>query len=325
MNDLKLFRVADGQAAEIPGAAVVLERHLQTLIERNMEAMLGIRFLASEYATGPRHRGRIDSLGLDENSNPVIVEYKRSNGKAVITQALSYLAWLRDHRHEFESLVKERLGDEVASSVDWSSPRLVCIAGDFTVHDVNAVEEIGRRIDLVSYRDFGGGLLTLQLVASMAGSSTPPRIQAGAASAPSVLPAGGGSTVKSVWQIFESAPESLRGLYAVLDAMLIGHGDVQKEFQLHYIAYRKIKNVATVRFQPRSHTLVVRLTVDPDTVELCEGFTRDVRGIGCLGTGDLEVRIRSQEDLTRAGDLVRRSVGGNGSQELGAFRSPLHR
>ncbi|MFC9649566.1 transporter [Streptomyces sp. NPDC056937] len=311
MNDLRLFRVVDGRSVEVAGSAVALERHLQTLIEAHMEAMLGIRFLASEYATGPRHRGRIDSLGLDENNNPVIIEYKRSNGKAVITQALSYLAWLRDHRHEFEDLVKKRLGDEVASSVDWTNPRLVCIAGDFTAHDVNAVEEIGRRIDLVSYRDFGGGLLALQLVASMTGYSTPPRIQAGAASAPSSLPAGSGSTVKSVRQIFESAPESLRGLYADLDTMLIDHGDVQKEFQLHYIAYRKIKNVATVRFQPRSHTLVVRLTIDPDTVELCEGFTRDVRRIGCLGTGGLEVRIRSQEDLARAGDLVRRSIEGN--------------
>lgn len=207
--------------------------------------------------------------------------------------------------------MKERPGDEAAGLVDWSSPRLVCIAGDFTVHDVNAVEEIGRRIDLVSYRDFGGGLLALQLHASMAGSSTPPRIQAGAVSGPSVLPAGGGSTVKSVRRIFESAPESLRDLYADLDAMLIGHGDVQKESQLHYIDYHKIKNFATVHFQPRSHTLVVRLTIDPATVELCEGFTRDVRGIGCPGTGDLDVRIRSQEDLARTGDLVRRSVRGN--------------
>ncbi|WP_308426843.1 hypothetical protein [Streptomyces xantholiticus] len=146
---------------------MALERHLQTLIEQNMETMLGIRFLASEYSTGSWHRGRIDSLGLDESGNPVIVEYKRSNGKAVITQALSYLSWLRDHRHEFESLVKERLGDEAAGSVDWSNPRLVCIAGDFTSHDTHALEEISRRIDLVSYRDFGGGLIALQLVASV--------------------------------------------------------------------------------------------------------------------------------------------------------------
>ncbi|MER5356978.1 hypothetical protein [Streptomyces sp. NPDC002785] len=42
MNDLKMFRVADGQVAEIPGAAVALDRQ-QTLIERNMDAMLEIR------------------------------------------------------------------------------------------------------------------------------------------------------------------------------------------------------------------------------------------------------------------------------------------
>ncbi|CAM5580383.1 hypothetical protein STENM36S_08546 [Streptomyces tendae] len=31
---------------------------------------LGVRFLASEYGTGPVHGGRIDSLGLDENVSP---------------------------------------------------------------------------------------------------------------------------------------------------------------------------------------------------------------------------------------------------------------
>ncbi|WP_019064610.1 DUF5655 domain-containing protein [Streptomyces prunicolor] len=310
MNDLKLFRVADGKATEIPGAAVALERQLQTLVERNMNAMLGIRFLASEYGTGSRHRGRIDSLGLDEYGNPVIIEYKRSNGRAVITQALSYLSWLRDHRHEFENLVKERLGDEAAGTVDWSNPRLVCIAGDFTSHDAHALEEIGRRIDLVSYRDFGGGLLALQLLASVTGSATPLRTSntSAGASAPSSGAEGGGSTVKSVRQFYNESPQSLRDLYADLDARLISHADVQKEFQLHYVAYRRIKNVATVRLQPRSHTLVVRLAVDPDTVELVEGFARDVRKIGCLGTGPLELRIRSQEDLVRATDLVRRSV-----------------
>lgn len=233
------------------------------------------------------------------------VEYKRSTGKAVITQALSYLSWLRDHRHEFEQLAKDRLGGQVVGLIDWSSPRLVCVAGDFTPHDVHAVEEIGRRIDLVSYRDFGGGLLALQLVASVAGSALTNHAPATTPSATSR-----GVRGKSVQQIYDDSPESLRTLYADLDALLTSSGDVQKEFQLHYIAYRKIKNVATVRFQPRSHALVLNLKVDPDTVELSDGFIRDVRGIGCLGTGPLEVRIRSQEDLARAAELVRRSVEG---------------
>ena len=35
-----------------------------------IESMPGIRFLASEYPTGPWHRGWIDALGLDENNTP---------------------------------------------------------------------------------------------------------------------------------------------------------------------------------------------------------------------------------------------------------------
>ncbi|MFB7177678.1 tyrosine-type recombinase/integrase [Streptomyces sp. NPDC056257] len=111
MSNLKVFRVRGGQATEVPGAAVGVEVELQRLIEANMEAMLGIRFLATEYRTG-HHGGRIDSLGLDENGTPVVVEYKRNRDQNVISQVLSYLWWLHDHHHEFESLVREQLGVE---------------------------------------------------------------------------------------------------------------------------------------------------------------------------------------------------------------------
>lgn len=38
MVDLKVFRVRGGQATEIPGASVPVERQLQSLIEASMEA-----------------------------------------------------------------------------------------------------------------------------------------------------------------------------------------------------------------------------------------------------------------------------------------------
>ncbi|MEW5626558.1 hypothetical protein AB1388_08315 [Streptomyces hydrogenans] len=52
---------------------MALEVELQRRIEVGMEGMLGIRFLVSEYPTRPRHRGRIASLGLDENNTPVVI------------------------------------------------------------------------------------------------------------------------------------------------------------------------------------------------------------------------------------------------------------
>jgi predicted transport protein len=68
-----------------------------------------------------------------------------------------------------------------------------------------------------------------------------------------------------------------------------------------------LKNFACVEVHPQTRTLLVYLKVHPDSVALEEGFTRDVRSIGHFGTGDLEVRIKSPEDLTKAQPLVQRS------------------
>jgi hypothetical protein len=41
--------------------------------QKNLETFLGVGFLESEYTTGKTHGGRIDTLGLDENRRPVII------------------------------------------------------------------------------------------------------------------------------------------------------------------------------------------------------------------------------------------------------------
>jgi len=103
MSDLKLFRTGRDGVAEIRSESVELEKSLQTLIESNLETMLGARCLASEYATGRTHSGRIDTLGLDENACPVILEYKRALNENVISQGLFYLDWLLDHKAEVKT------------------------------------------------------------------------------------------------------------------------------------------------------------------------------------------------------------------------------
>jgi predicted transport protein len=51
MSDIKLFRITNDTTTELPGAAYDLERPLQTLIEANLESLLGIHFLTSEHST----------------------------------------------------------------------------------------------------------------------------------------------------------------------------------------------------------------------------------------------------------------------------------
>ena len=73
-----------------------------------------------------------------------------------------------DHRKDFQWLVLEKLGKEDAEAVDWSAPRLVCIAGDFNRYDDHAVRQMQRNIELIRYRRFGTDLLMLDLLTAKA-------------------------------------------------------------------------------------------------------------------------------------------------------------
>jgi predicted transport protein len=284
---------------------------LQTLVEGQMETFLGVRFLASEYATGKTHRGRIDSLGLDENGCPVIVEYKRHSNENVINQGLFYLDWLLDHKAEFRWLVMEKLGREVADAVEWSGTRLLCIAADFTRYDQHAVQQIPRNIELIRYKQFGDDLLLLELVNTQSVADGGGRAEQNPpAEEPLPEPAHGARRPigkdRSLAEQLETAPEPTRQLYADLRSFVFSLGDdVNEKLLKLYTAFRKLRNFTTVVVQP--NRLLVYLKLDPATVALEDGFSRDVSQTGHWGTGDVELCLRTAADLERAKPLIERA------------------
>lgn len=318
MSDIQLFRLTNGTATELPGRAAALERHLQTLIESQMTTFLGVRFLASEHATGKTHKGRIDSLGLDENDCPVIIEYKRHSNENVINQGLFYLDWLLDHQAEFRWLVMEKLGKEVADRIEWTGTRLLCIAADFTRYDQYAVQQIPRNIELLRYKMFGDDLLLLELVnANSVPDATTAKSDAAAAAQsistdPPVepVPAKNGGKDKSLLEQLELASPEIQALYARTRTYIASLGDDVQEKQLKlYTAFKRLKNFTCVLVYPKR--LVLTLKLDPATVALEEGFSRDVSEIGHWGTGDVEVYLETPADLEKAKSLIERSYNEN--------------
>ncbi|UYH51235.1 DUF5655 domain-containing protein [Candidatus Kirkpatrickella diaphorinae] len=307
MTDIQLFRLSNGVATELPSQAAKLERALQSLLEANMSVCLGVRFLASEYKTGKTHKGRIDSLGLDENGYPVIIEYKRHNNENVINQGLFYLDWLLDHRAEFRWLVMEKLGKDAADQIEWMGTRLVCIAADFTRYDQYAVQQIPRNIELLRYKLFDEELLLLELVNSQTvpdATSSKETTSKSASGAPHGLTTHGKD--RSVEEWLEMGSDPLRELYTQTASYLNSLGDdVQEKHLKLYTAFRRLKNFACIVVQ--AHRLLITLSIDPASVSLEEGFSRDVTHVGHWGTGNLEITIRTLEDLERAKPLLERS------------------
>lgn len=70
-----------------------------------------------------------------------------------------------------------------------------------------------------------------------------------------------------------------------------------------YVAFRRLKNFACLELRNQLGKLLVYVRINPDAVSLEPGFTRDVRGIGHFGTGDLEITIQSMKDFEKAKPL----------------------
>lgn len=300
MGDIKLFHIGK-TVDELTGTIDTIEKSVQTFFEDNLETLLGVRFLISEYST--THGGRIDTLGLDENGCPVILEYKRASNENVINQGLFYLDWLMDHRKDFEWLVLKNLGREEAESVNWSAPRLICIAGDFNKYDDHAVKQIQRNIELIRYCKFGDDLLMLDLVSATSAKSSFANGDSGGKKKGSVS-----GKDKPISVVLKELETSMMDRFEALRAHLLSLGDDVRETTLqYYIAFKRIKNFACVEFRPQTERILIHVKIDPSSVHLEKGFTRDVSKVGHFGTGDLEITLTKPEDLERAFPLIKRS------------------
>ena len=293
MSEIKLFELQP-QVRERVASAVSLERELQNTIENNMELFFGVRFLKSEYVITA---GRMDSIGIDENNSPVIFEYKRSSSENVINQGLFYLDWLLDHKAGFKLLVIEKLGMDVADQIDWSVPCVICIANDFTKYDIHAVNQMQRNIKLVKYRKYNNDLILFEHL------NTP---IANPVLEDQSMPAVSSNTQKTHLEKLAAANEYYKTLYKSICDFIESLGDDLTQNQLKlYLAYKKVQNVFCIEIYKQQ--IIVRTKLNPDTVELENGFTRDMRNVGHYGTGDLEVSIKTEEDFMKAKPLIERA------------------
>ena len=298
MADIKLFNIA-GTVKEYQSGTVTLEKELQTVIENNMMTFFGVTFLASEYRT--TDGGRMDSIGIDENHCPVIFEYKRSMKENVINQGLFYLNWLLDHKDSFKVLVIETLGLKAAEVIDWTMPRVICIAGDFTRYDESAIKQMNRNISLIRYKKFGEDLLMFEQINENVAAAIPEN-------EPIALKAK--SSDKTFDEQMESADKAIKILYQDSSNYILSLGDDISETHLKlYAAFKKIKNVVTVVAQRKK--LIINLPLEVNSVTFEDGYSRDVTNIGHWGCGPVELHLQNNRDLEKAKPLIERAYNEN--------------
>ena len=307
---MPLFSISKTSLAAVDHTNFSSEKKLQTLIEKNLQTVFGCRFVASEFSTGHQHAGRIDTLALSEDNNPVIIEYKKIESSDLINQSLFYLAWIQDHRGDFEIAAQKTLG---SAQVDWSGIRVICIAPNYKKYDLHAAQVMGANLELWTYRLFTNGSLYLEEVFRKSVAINSPGAASGkqlTAGQKAPLPPKPG--VYTVEQHFTGKPAAIRELAKAVEEFMLSLDPsmevVPKKF---YIAFKISQNIVCMALHKEKVLLHVKL--DPKKVTLPQRIARDVTKIGHYGTGDLELSVRTQEDLQKVKPVLEQayqSVGG---------------
>lgn len=294
---MPIFDIHENKLSPVEQKNFLLEKELQSLIENNLKEVFNCRFVATEFSTGAQHAGRIDSLALSEEDNPVIIEYKKVESSELINQSLFYLHWIQDHKGDFEIAVQKKLGSGV--KVDWSDIRVICIAPNYKKYDLHAVQVMGANIELWKYRLFTNNSLYLEEVLHATkvlgkvsnSSKNPVMVEAGRkaaqvrATAVYTIKEHFDGKSKIIQDLMHEVSEFISGLDSAID-------EVPKKF---YIAYKSSKNIVCMEAKGKNVKLFVKLKPS-EVVNPPSGY-RDVSNIGHYGTGDTEFIVASSEEF----------------------------
>lgn len=309
---MPIFEIFENKLISVEQKNFSNEKELQSLIEYNLQRVFNCRLVASEFSTGAQHAGRIDSLALSEEDNPVIIEYKKVESSELINQSLFYLHWIQDHKGDFEIAVQKELGNSV--NVDWTNVRVFCISPNYKKYDLHAVQVMGANIELWKYRLFPNNSLYLEEVFHSTNVSS---VDNKSQCKNSIMVEAGKKVTqamaiytfeehlkgkpKEIQEIIHNIREFVTGLNSTIE-------EVPKKF---YVAYKGSQNIVCMEAQNKNIKLCVKLKPS-DVVEPPKSF-RDVSNIGHYGTGDVEFTISSLdnfEEIKKYVKLAYNKVGG---------------
>ncbi|MGC8691156.1 MAG: DUF5655 domain-containing protein [Caldisericum sp.] len=289
---MAIFKINNQKAQKLRIKKFKNEKELQKLFESNLEEILGIRFLASEFTT--THGGRIDTLGIDEDGSPVIIEYKESEKDNVINQGLFYLDWLVDHQGDFEILVQKKLGQNV--KVSWDAPRLILVAQSYNQYDKYAVNRISENIELKKYILYENDVLFVEDIV-LPNEKVQPKKEKKT-----------GIVYKEyiVEDHLKGKPERTKELFKELQERILKLDDKINEKALkYYVAYELNSNFAEVVVQDKG--LWVHVDINKGDVNDPENKLVDVSEKGHWATGNLKIRVNTLEDINYCMDIIKQS------------------
>lgn len=266
-----------------PSKSIEDEGELQKFVERNMEDLFGIRYVANEVYIGGL---RIDTIGVDGKNCPVLIEYKKGQGDRAPGQIFGYENLIEDNKDSFSLKVSHKLGNEASKNLNFNKIRLVCIAKDFHERVVRAWRGHSN-VELITYRFFDHKILLLEWKKGEVKRPPDPK-----------PPISSKMTNKNV-----------QGLYKGLSDGIMKFGsDIKRSDRKNIRKFTRKTAFAFLRPVPTKGKVRVWVKLDPKKEEMVPGFISDVSDTATdAGSCNLEISVRTQVQLRKALGFCRRA------------------
>jgi len=233
------------------------EAELHKLIDNNLQEIFKIRYIKDEHVTD-KH-GRIETIGLDESKRPVIIEYKKTKEKGQLVQANRYMTWIRQNPDSFELLAKKNLGNNI-SSIDFSNPRIICLAQEYSIDDKCLALALGA--ELWKYRVYTNNMLMIireeepeQLIKGSQGKATIVKIKRQP------------QPPKTIEQHLKGASDELKQLFNALDTKIMEtSSEIERYSKQTEIVYKTSQNFVYLAIQNRKNRLRCYLLTEHDKI-----------------------------------------------------------
>jgi len=299
---MPLYKNINGQLEKIRIDKFKLEKEIQEITENNLEEMLGLELVRSEFPLG---QFRIDTLAFDRDSNAfVIIEYKRDKNYSVIDQGYSYLSLMLNNKADFILEYNENRSMPMKrSDVDWSQSRVIFISPSFTTYQREAINFKDLPIELWEIGRYQGNIISFT------------KIDTGKAIESIKSISKQNKTIKDVSDEIEVYDEEshlsqvndeIKELYERYREALLSFDGMEIKPKKKYISFVKEKS-NIVDFVLQKKAIKIFINLPKEKLEDLRGISRDVSNIGHWGNGDYEITVKDEKNFEYILSLIRQS------------------
>lgn len=301
-----LFQIKEGKAKQVKEKDFKLEKDIQFFVEKNMEELLGLEFITTEFSI---NNFRIDSLAYDRENNAfMIIEYKRGRNESLIDQGYTYLNILFDRKADFILKYNEEKNKNLRiSDIDWEQSRVIFISPKFTDYQIKANDFKNNPIELIQIKRYENDIVETDRIKK---NSNIKMETIENYEQDSLI-----SNVDKQIKIYteedhlSKASDELKELYNKFRNVITDWDNVEVDAKKLYIAFKGVRNIADVVVQSRSLKIFINLKAgeldDP------KKLVRNIADVGHWGNGDYEVTISDDKDFEYIMSLIKQSWGKN--------------